>query len=161
MSFFLCCQRHHHCKKVKGKSPLSIVCPHKKIALAARFYRSTPRIKMGADDVVTREYTINLGKATHGVTFKKRAPRAVKAVRALRTKFRARFRSRSSWRSSCRSKISPSFGEEKRFFFMGSRTGSGALDARNARDVHFCEQCARFSMASSRSCRAFPLVGAM
>ena len=37
---------------------------------------------MGADDVVTREYTINLDKATHGVTFKKRAPRAVKAVRA-------------------------------------------------------------------------------
>lgn len=154
MSFFLCCQRHHHCKKVKGKSPLSIVCPHKKIALAARFYRSTPRIKMGADDVVTREYTINLGKATHGVTFKKRAPRSVKAVRALRVDFRARFRSKIS------SKISSS-GKRKDSFFVGSRTGSGALDARNARDVHFCERCARFSMASSRSCRAFPLVGAM
>lgn len=32
-------------------------------------------------DVVTREYTINLAKAVHGVTFKKRAPRAVAAVR--------------------------------------------------------------------------------
>ena len=32
-------------------------------------------------DVVTREYTINLAKAVHGVTFKKRAPRAVSAVR--------------------------------------------------------------------------------
>jgi large subunit ribosomal protein L31e len=32
-------------------------------------------------DVVTREYTINLAKAIHGVTFKKRAPRAVSAVR--------------------------------------------------------------------------------
>jgi len=39
---------------------------------------------MGRDakpaDVVTREYTINLGKAITGITFKKRAPRAVAAV---------------------------------------------------------------------------------
>lgn len=34
-------------------------------------------------DVVTREYTINLAKAVHGITFKKRAPRAVAAVRAF------------------------------------------------------------------------------
>jgi|TARA_B100000768_G_scaffold169997_1_gene176003 large subunit ribosomal protein L31e len=34
-------------------------------------------------DVVTREYTINLAKAVHGLTFKKRAPRAVQAVRAI------------------------------------------------------------------------------
>lgn len=33
-------------------------------------------------DVVTREYTINLAKAVHGLTFKKRAPRAVQAVSA-------------------------------------------------------------------------------
>ena len=32
--------------------------------------------------VVTREYTVNLHKALHGVTFKKKAPRAIKAVRA-------------------------------------------------------------------------------
>lgn len=32
-------------------------------------------------DVITRDYTINLGKAITGVTFKKRAPRAVAAVR--------------------------------------------------------------------------------
>jgi|TARA_B110000238_G_scaffold192455_1_gene227817 ribosomal protein L31E len=38
---------------------------------------------MGKTDVVTREYTINLSKAVHGITFKKRAPRAVQAVRAL------------------------------------------------------------------------------
>ena len=30
---------------------------------------------------VTREYTINLAKAVHGITFKKRAPRAVSAVK--------------------------------------------------------------------------------
>ena len=35
---------------------------------------------MGKTDVVTREYTINLSKAVHGITFKKRAPRAVQAV---------------------------------------------------------------------------------
>ena len=35
-------------------------------------------------DVVTREYTINLAKAVHGITFKKRAPRAVAAVRPSR-----------------------------------------------------------------------------
>ena len=33
-------------------------------------------------DVITREYTINLGKAITGVKFKKRAPRAVAEVRS-------------------------------------------------------------------------------
>ncbi|XP_076040734.1 large ribosomal subunit protein eL31-like [Oratosquilla oratoria] len=33
------------------------------------------------DKVVTREYTINLHKRLHGITFKKRAPRAVKEIR--------------------------------------------------------------------------------
>merc|ERR1711943_60628 len=36
-------------------------------------------------DVVTREYTINL-KAVHGLTFKKRAPRAVQAVKKFAQK---------------------------------------------------------------------------
>ena len=41
--------------------------------------------------VATREYTINLHKRLHGITFKKRAPRAVKeikkfAVKMMRTK---------------------------------------------------------------------------
>ncbi|OAL62868.1 nitrilase [Trichophyton rubrum] len=34
-------------------------------------------------DVVTREYTIHLHKRVHGVSFKKRAPRAVKEIRAF------------------------------------------------------------------------------
>ncbi|PLN75531.1 carbon-nitrogen hydrolase [Aspergillus taichungensis] len=34
-------------------------------------------------DVVSREYTINLHKRTHGVSFKKRAPRAIKEIRAF------------------------------------------------------------------------------
>ncbi|KAJ5971681.1 Carbon-nitrogen hydrolase [Penicillium vulpinum] len=34
-------------------------------------------------DVVTREYTINLHKRCHGVSFKKRAPKAIKEIRAF------------------------------------------------------------------------------
>ncbi|GAM82845.1 hypothetical protein ANO11243_008310 [Dothideomycetidae sp. 11243] len=37
-------------------------------------------------DVVAREYTIHLHKRVHGVTFKKRAPRAIKEIRAFATK---------------------------------------------------------------------------
>jgi large subunit ribosomal protein L31e len=36
--------------------------------------------------VVSREYTINLHKRLHGVTFKKRAPRAVKEIKAFAAK---------------------------------------------------------------------------
>jgi large subunit ribosomal protein L31e len=35
---------------------------------------------------VTREYTINLHKRLHGITFKKRAPRAVKEVKKFASK---------------------------------------------------------------------------
>ncbi len=45
-------------------------------------------VEKRAKEIVTREYTINLHKALHGVTFKKRAPKAIKAVRvhaAVRT----------------------------------------------------------------------------
>ncbi|KAL1953908.1 hypothetical protein VTO42DRAFT_2030 [Malbranchea cinnamomea] len=34
-------------------------------------------------DVVSREYTINLHKRVHGLSFKKRAPRAIKEIRAF------------------------------------------------------------------------------
>ncbi|XP_046665593.1 60S ribosomal protein L31 [Homalodisca vitripennis] len=37
--------------------------------------------KSAINEVVTREYTINLHKRLHGVGFKKRAPRAIKEVR--------------------------------------------------------------------------------
>lgn len=39
-----------------------------------------------AQDVITREYTIHLRKLLHGVSFKKRAPRAVKEVKAFAKK---------------------------------------------------------------------------
>lgn len=37
-------------------------------------------------DVVAREYTIHLHKRLHGVTFKKRAPRAIKEIKAFAKK---------------------------------------------------------------------------
>jgi ribosomal protein L31E len=37
-------------------------------------------------DVVTREYTINLGKRLHSITFKKRAPRAIKEIKKFAAK---------------------------------------------------------------------------
>lgn len=37
-------------------------------------------------DVVTREYTIHIGKAIHGCTRKTRAPRAIKAIKSFATK---------------------------------------------------------------------------
>ncbi|KAA8574955.1 hypothetical protein EYC84_004185 [Monilinia fructicola] len=36
-------------------------------------------------DVVAREYTIHLHKRLHGVSFKKRAPRAIKEIKAFAT----------------------------------------------------------------------------
>ncbi|KAL2199065.1 ribosomal protein L31e-domain-containing protein [Corynascus similis CBS 632.67] len=37
-------------------------------------------------DVVAREYTIHMHKRLHGVTFKKRAPRAIKEIKAFAAK---------------------------------------------------------------------------
>lgn len=37
-------------------------------------------------EVCTREYTINLGKRLHGITFKKKAPRAVKEIKKFAQK---------------------------------------------------------------------------
>lgn len=37
--------------------------------------------KSAINEVVTREYTVNLHKRLHGIGFKKRAPRAIKEIR--------------------------------------------------------------------------------
>lgn len=37
--------------------------------------------KSAINEVVTREYTINIHKRLHGVGFKKRSPRAIKEIR--------------------------------------------------------------------------------
>ncbi|KJK79504.1 hypothetical protein H634G_05096 [Metarhizium anisopliae BRIP 53293] len=48
--------------------------------------RDDPQAQRSAiADVVAREYTIHLHKRLHGVTFKKRAPRAIKEIKAFAT----------------------------------------------------------------------------
>ncbi|VEN45563.1 unnamed protein product [Callosobruchus maculatus] len=42
--------------------------------------------KSAINEVVTREYTVNLHKRLHGIGFKKRAPRAIKAIRQFALK---------------------------------------------------------------------------
>ncbi|KAI0137602.1 ribosomal protein L31e [Hypoxylon sp. NC0597] len=42
--------------------------------------------KSAIEQVITREYTIHLHKRLHGVTFKKRAPRAIKEIKAFAQK---------------------------------------------------------------------------
>lgn len=42
--------------------------------------------KSAINEVVTREYTVNLHKRLHGVGFKKRAPRAIKEIRRFAEK---------------------------------------------------------------------------
>lgn len=37
-------------------------------------------------DLVSRDYTIHLGKLTHKITFKKKAPRAIKEIKKFATK---------------------------------------------------------------------------
>jgi large subunit ribosomal protein L31e len=43
--------------------------------------KSSRPAKAPTEDVVSREYTINLHKRLHGVTFKSRAPRALEEIR--------------------------------------------------------------------------------
>merc|ERR1712007_76118 len=44
------------------------------------------KTKIRKDEVVTREYTINLHKRLHGCTFKKMAPKAVKEIKKFAQK---------------------------------------------------------------------------
>ena len=44
----------------------------------------TPKPK--GSDIVTREYTIHMNKRLYGVTFKKRAPRAITEIRKFAEK---------------------------------------------------------------------------
>merc|ERR1712227_721911 len=43
----------------------------------------TQQGRSAIEDVVAREYTIHMHKRVHGVSFKKRAPRAIKEIRAF------------------------------------------------------------------------------
>ncbi|KAL1586689.1 hypothetical protein WHR41_04610 [Cladosporium halotolerans] len=46
----------------------------------------TQQGRSAIEDVVAREYTIHMHKRVHGVSFKKRAPRAIKEIRAFAEK---------------------------------------------------------------------------
>ena len=63
-------------------SPASRTEGSRSSSVSLRRARRTMGRESKPADVITRDYTINLGKAITGVTFKKRAPRAVAAVRA-------------------------------------------------------------------------------
>merc|ERR1712243_435921 len=57
---------------------LHIVTDIKKMAKKSEKKKST---KSPMNEVVTREYTINLHKRIHGMQFKKRAPRAIREIK--------------------------------------------------------------------------------
>ena len=44
------------------------------------------RTKKPAQDIVTRDYTIHMSKRLYGVTFKNRAPRAVREIKKFAEK---------------------------------------------------------------------------
>ncbi|KAJ0751682.1 putative ribosomal protein L31e [Helianthus annuus] len=44
------------------------------------------KTKIRKEELVTREYTINLHKRTHGCTFKKKAPKAIKEIKKFAQK---------------------------------------------------------------------------
>merc|ERR1711976_788597 len=52
---------------------------------ARSVYIMSKKAKSVRSDCVTREYTINLHKRLHSSTFKKRAPRAIRAIRKFAT----------------------------------------------------------------------------
>ncbi|KAK1254631.1 hypothetical protein MKX08_008626 [Trichoderma sp. CBMAI-0020] len=54
-----------------------------------------PTQRSAIADVVAREYTIHMHKRLHGVTFKKRAPRAIKEIKAFATKAMVRLSNRN------------------------------------------------------------------
>merc|ERR1712183_52561 len=62
---------------------LSFSCRKTKMAKKGDKKKST---KSPKNEVVTREYTINLHKRIHGLQFKKRAPRAIREVKKFAEK---------------------------------------------------------------------------
>lgn len=56
------------------------------LTLHPRSLPAAPQMAKGdkRQEVCTREYTINLGKRLHGMTFKKKAPRAIKEITKAR-----------------------------------------------------------------------------
>merc|ERR1711939_568637 len=55
------------------------------MGVSGHVYIMSKKAKSVRADCVTREYTINLHKRLHSSTFKKRAPRAIRAIRKFAT----------------------------------------------------------------------------
>ena len=70
------CRRHHGCPVATATADLAC-CPPCCVQMAKGDKRQ---------EVCTREYTLNLGKRLHGITFKKRAPRAIKEIQKFAAK---------------------------------------------------------------------------
>lgn len=69
----------------RGSGPLpflSLTCRLCALLLVAQMAKKERRSK----EVVTREYTVNLHKRLHSLNFKKRAPRAIKEIKAFASK---------------------------------------------------------------------------
>ncbi|KAK1908498.1 60S ribosomal protein L31 [Pyrenophora teres f. teres] len=71
---------HLQRRLIPQREPLSTMAPSTKTA-GKKSAGKTGRSAIA--DVVAREYTIHLHKRVHGVSFKKRAPKAVKEIRAF------------------------------------------------------------------------------
>ena len=56
------------------------------VALQMPRVKGEKKSQSAIDKVVTREYTINMHKRLYGVSFKKRAPRAIKEIRKFAKK---------------------------------------------------------------------------
>jgi len=91
-----------------------------------------------APDVITREYTINLGKAITGITFKKRAPRAVAAVRVSTSR-----RERAIARERPLSPKRSDRGTRARVDGGCARRRGRAEDAENDAEIYFVRINAR------------------
>merc|ERR1712189_149070 len=60
--------------------------PHQRADMAPTKKGEKKKGRSAINEVVTREYTINVHKRIHGVGFKKRAPRAIKEIRKFAMK---------------------------------------------------------------------------
>ncbi|RAH74826.1 carbon-nitrogen hydrolase [Aspergillus aculeatinus CBS 121060] len=58
------------------------LCPYS-VKMSSTVNKTGKKTRSAIADVVSREYTINMHKRMHGVSFKKRAPRAIKEIRAF------------------------------------------------------------------------------
>ncbi|KAI3772818.1 hypothetical protein L6452_04012 [Arctium lappa] len=67
-------------------SPLVFIASKSQVRFRYTRVKMVEKTKGRKEEVVTREYTINLHKRLHGCTFKKKAPKAIKEIRKFAQK---------------------------------------------------------------------------